>query len=517
MADELTEQEKVERANLIAMVGTDHMLAPVDVRSVFVLPSEDRARELARIRTEIGATGIALVATCNRTELWASFDGTEAPARHVHSDGTPYADDPLLVAMCSAHQADPAQYAEYFVCRTNGDSVRHLFSMTCGLRSAIVAEDQIISQVKHALAFSREHGLADSCLEVLFREAVAAAKNVKTNVRFTRAYATAVDQAMDTIAQKGIDLSQSTCLVIGNGEYGRLAATTLAAAGARVFVTVRHYTHGHVIVPDNCGSVPYNDRYHQLPLCDIVMSATTSPHYTLKADEFADHHAGSTLLFDLAIPRDIDPAIADFEDCEVFDIDSFSTDVGSENAQAVAEAQAILDEGMNEFWDWVVRRNKALEEPSDGVFFPLFVNLYDKRVVFVGGGTVALRRLRSLLPFVDDVTVVAPEVTPDVQAMADEGLVTLHKEPYTEEHIADADMVFACTNDPDLNASVATYCHDKGCLVSVSSDRTLCDFYFPGVVQRDNVVVGVSAAGKDHRRVRQIRKRIERLLEEEDI
>ena len=517
MTDEATTQAQVERSNLVGMIGTDHTLAPVDARSAFVLPAEERAVKLAGMRDALGATGVVLLTTCNRTELWASFDGVEPPARHIGEDGKPFPDDPFLVALCEAHGVDPQEYAPYFVCRNNGASVSHLFTMACGLRSAIVAEDQIISQVKHAILYSREHGLADSCLEVLFREAVAAAKNVKSGVRFTRAYTTAVEQAMDVLQQKGVDLSQTTCLVIGNGEYGRLAATTLAEAGARVFVTVRQYTHGRVAIPDGCGSVPYNDRYHQLPLCDIVMSATTSPHYTLTYDEFAQHNAGSTLLFDLAIPRDIDPDIADMDGCEVFDIDSFTTEVGAENAQAIEEAQAILNTGMDEFWGWVVRRNKAQETPEEGMFFPLFVNLNNKRVVFVGGGTVALRRLRTILPFVGSVDVVAPEVTPDIQAMADSGAVKLHLEPFSPACIEDADMVFACTNDPELNARIAKDCNDAGRMVSVSSNRALCDFYFPGVVQHENMVVGISAAGRDHRRVRQLRQRIERLLDEEDL
>lgn len=517
MTDEAEEIKQVERANLVAMIGTDHGLASADVRSVFVLEPENRSKAMKAMRDYVGATGVVLVATCNRTELWASFDGVQPPERHIREDGRPLPEDPFLIAICEAHNVEPADYADYFVCRNNGESVSHLFSMTCGLRSAIVAEDQIISQVKHSIGYSRQHGLADSCLEVLFREAVAAAKNVKNNVRFSRAYTSAVEQAMDTIKEKGIDLTQTTCMVIGNGEYGRLAASTLVEAGARVFVTVRNYTHGHVSIPEGCGSIPYADRYKQLPQCDIVMSATTSPHYTLAYEEFAAHNEGATVLFDLAIPHDIDPAIAGIEGCEVFDIDSFSTEIGTENEQAIAEAQAILDEGINEFWGWLIRRSRAHEMPTGGMFFPLFVDLSNKRLVFVGGGTVALRRLRSILPFVESLEVVAPEVTPEVQTMADQGAIVLRKERFTPEHIEGADIVFACTNDDELNAHIAQLCKAANQLVSVSSNRNLCDFYFPGVVQYENMVVGISAGGRDHRRVRQLRKRIELLLEEEDL
>ena len=503
--------------HLVCMVGTDHTLAPVDVRSAFVLPPDVRAEELQRIRDALGATGVVLLNTCNRTELWASFDGAEAPVRKLDG-GAPRATDPLLAALCVAHQLDPNEYAEFFAVHDGREAVTHLFSVTCGLRSAIVAEDQIISQVKQAIAYSREHDLADSCLEVLFRTAITTAKSVKSNVRFTRAYATAVDAALTVLQERGVDLTQSTCMVIGNGEYGRLAASTLAQQGADVMVTVRQYTHGYVAIPAGCNPIPYTDRYKHLNACDIVMSATTSPHYTLTPGmvDLYGNQAGM-LIFDLAIPSDVHPDIKALDHCEVFDIDSFSTSVGSENTQAIAEAHEIIERGAQEFWDWTERRDDPSHHMNESAFFPLFVDISQKHAVFAGGGTIALRRIRTLLPFAGSITVVAPEVTPEVELMAEAGDIHIVRSPFEREHLDGADIVFACTNDSELNARIAAVCRERGTLVSVSSDRTLCDFYYPGVVQYDGMVVGISAGGKDHRRVRQLRKRIERLLEEEDI
>ncbi|MBQ9069630.1 MAG: hypothetical protein IJ131_11365 [Eggerthellaceae bacterium] len=503
--------------NLIYMVGTDHTIAPADVREAFTLQADDRPRALALARDLLGASGVAIISTCNRTELWASFDNVEAPKALMEEDGTPSEDDPFLSALCQAHGLDASAYTHYATIRSDEDAVEHLFNVACGLKSAIMAEDQIISQVKHAIAYSREQGLADSCLEVLFRQAVTASKHVKSGVRFTRAYTTAVEQALGVLDERGVDLSKATCMVIGNGEYGKLAASTLAGRGARVFVTVRQYTHGYVSIPEGCGSIPYADRYKALDTCDIVMSATTSPHFTLVRSDFEEHHQGSTFVFDLAIPRDADPGIAEIEGCELFGIDDFSTEIGTENTQAIAEAEEILEEGMGEFWSWIARRTSAKSGPEEGAFFPLFVNLNSKHALFVGGGTIALRRIRTLLPFVGSVDVVAPEVTPEVQTMADTGAVNLRLQAYAPECLEGADIVFACTNDACLNAEIAHLCHEQGRMVSVSSDRHLCDFYYPGVVQRDNIVVGISAGGKDHRRVRQLRGRIARLLEEEDI
>lgn len=521
----------LQRDSLVCMVGTDHALATAEVRSAFSLPADVREAVLSLARAKLGASGVVLLATCNRTELWVSFDNVEPPARFVDERGVPSPEDPLLRSLCDMHMVDPQEYAQYFVCRSGESAVSHLFHVACGLRSAIMAEDQIVSQVKQAIAYSREIEVADSCLEVLFRQAVTAAKQVKSGIRFTRAYATAVDQAVAHLEEDGVVLKDATCMVIGNGEYGRLAASTLVECGANVLVTVRQYTHGAVAVPRGCTGVPYTDRYDYLGRCKVVMSATTSPHYTLEREQFLASSAAQGLqaaeggqgdgvihLFDLAVPRDIDPALADAPGCMLHDIDEFTTEIGSENKKAIAAAQKILASGMDDFWDWVHRRAVAAHDyPPAAALFPLFVDLSDKRAVFVGGGTIAWRRVRTLLPFVGDITVYAPDFSPELERFALDGAVKLVRQPYDPSVLEGADFVFACTNSNELNDEVWRECKERGVMVNVCSDRFKCDFQFPGVVQHENIVIGVNAGGKEHRRVKQLRARIERLMEEEDL
>ena len=512
--------EERNRDELICMVGTDHSLAPAEVRSAFSLPADVREDVIALARAKLGATGVVLLATCNRTELWASFDGVPAPVRSLDENGAPLPDDPLLKVLCEMHMVDPAQNARYFAIRSGEFAVGHLFQVACGLRSAIVAEDQIVSQVKQAIAYSREIGVADSVLEVLFRQAVTAAKQVKSGVRFTRAYATAVDQAVALLEERGVNLQDATCMVIGNGEYGRLAASTLIEHGAEVLVTVRQYTHGAVTVPRGCESIPYVDRYKYIDRCTVVMSATTSPHYTIRRDrlEVESGPLEGLTLIDLAIPHDIDPDIAEVPGCTLHDIDSFATDIGTENAQAIEAAQRLLAQGEKEFWDWMDRRETmAHTKPPMGALFPLFVDLSEKRAVFVGGGTIALRRVRTLLPFAGEIVVYAPEFTPELERFADDGAIKLVYREYDPSVLDGADIAFICTNSNEINDEAWAECKRRDIFVNVCSDRFKCDFYFPGVVQSEGMVVGVSAGGKDHRRVRQVSARVRRLLEEEDL
>ena len=502
------------------MVGTDHRLAPAEARSAFVLPADVREDALALARVKLGATGVVLLATCNRTELWASFDGVDLPPRSLDESGAPKPDDPLLRVLCDMHMVDAEGYTHYFVERSGDDAVGHLFQVACGLRSAIVAEDQIVSQVKQAIAYSREIGVADSVLEVLFRQAVTAAKQVKSGVRFTRAYATAIDQAIARLESDGVDLSQATCMVIGNGEYGRLAASTLVERGAEVFVTVRQYTHGTVTVPRGCASIPYAKRYERMGSCSVVMSATTSPHHTVKRERLASECGplNDVTFIDLAVPHDIDPAIAEMPGCKLFDIDEFATQIGEENASAIEAAQRVLARGEREFWDWLDRRDTmAHAKPPMGMLFPLFVDLSEKRVVFVGGGTIALRRVRTLLPFAGDIVIYAPDFTPELERFAEDGAVALVCREYAPSVLDGADVALICTNSTEVNDEAWAECKRRGIPVNVCSNRFKCDFYFPGVVSSEGMVVGVSAGGKDHRRVRQLSARIRRLIEEEGL
>ena len=513
-------EENSKRNQIICMLGTDHDLASAEVRSVFSLPAELHEDVLALARVKLGATGVVLLTTCNRTELWVSFDGVTPPVRSLDERGVPREDDPLLQVVCDMHMVDAGAYAQYFVARSGEDAVAYLFQVACGLRSAIMAEDQIVSQVKNALAFSREIGVTDSVLEVLFRQAVTAAKQVKSGVRFTRAYATAIDQAIAMLEESGTNFRNTTCMVIGNGEYGRLAASALIERGAKVFVTVRQYTRGSVTVPHGCESIPYAQRYEYIERCAVVMSATTSPHFTLDYNRLIEACSSAVELtfIDLALPHDIDPLIAELPACKLYDIDNFATHIGAENTQSIEAAQRILVRGEREFWDWMDRRDAlAQTKPPLAMLFPLFVDLSEKRAVFIGGGTIALRRVRTLLPFVGDIVIYAPEFTPELVRFADDGAVKLVQRAYEPTLLDGADIAFVCTNNSELNDEIWTECKRREILVNVCSDRFKCDFYFPGVVQSEEMVVGVSAGGKNHRRVRQVSARIRKLLEEEDL
>ena len=147
--------------------------------------------------------------------------------------------------------------------------------------------------------------------------------------------------------------------------------------------------------------------------------------------------------------------------------------------------------------------------------FPMFVDLSAKHVVVVGAGKIAARRVAVLAQFTPRITVIAPKVHADIEALAAEGRVCLVRRAYDMTDISGADIVLAATDDAELNATICDDCRLRDIPVNVSSDRTLCDFYFPGIVREGNLVVGVTAGGEDHTRARHVTGQIRNVLSKE--
>ncbi len=157
------------------------------------------------------------------------------------------------------------------------------------------------------------------------------------------------------------------------------------------------------------------------------------------------------------------------------------------------------------------------KQEADKKYFPLFLDLSDKDILFVGGGAIASRRIHVLQQFADRITVVAPEAEGSILELTEAGEVSWIMREFEEEDLEGRDIVFAATNDKELNADIAVECRRRGITVNVSSDKNLCDFYFPGIVMQGETVVGVSASGKDHKKARRVRERIQEVLTEEGI
>ena len=298
---------------VIMMSGLDYSVAPIELREQLSFTRAQVGALVERIRSEAeGVLGCVLLSTCNRTELYLSCGkGAELQPGEV---------------LCAAVGVPYAPFARAFVTRRGSDAARHLMEVSGGLQSQIWGEDQILSQVKGAIAIAREEGAADPVLETLFRNAVAAGKEIKTKVRLTGVATSAAARAVEVLAGRMGSLAGKRALVIGNGEMGRLSAALLREAGCAVTVTLRTYRHGETVVPAGCGVVPYDDRFSAMEGMDIVLSATTSPHYTVTAEQVSRLGCRPAYVVDLAMPRDVDAAVGDLPEVTLYNVDTLGAE-----------------------------------------------------------------------------------------------------------------------------------------------------------------------------------------------
>ena len=329
----------------IWMAGIDHNRASLDVRSVFSLSNREMKDIYAFLKGKQEIEGCVLISTCNRMEVWLNMA--------EQSRLSP------VEMLCNHLKVDVNAYRPYFIVRREKDAINHLFRMASGLESKIIGEDQILTQVGDALAMARSCYATDHILEVLFRLAVTAGKRVKTEADLSIADRSVIHTALHMLEEKGISVKDKNCMVIGNGMMGKLSAQTLIEQGADVTVTIRQYHSGVVEVPAGCSQIDYEKRLEKLSECDFVVSATSSPNYTLRWDELSplsiDH---PICMIDLAVPRDIEQKIGELAWVTLYDVDSFHIDLKSEKVKAnLQKAERILEEKKQEFYEWYEGRD----------------------------------------------------------------------------------------------------------------------------------------------------------------
>lgn len=310
----------------------EHSRAPIQVREQLSFTRAD-ARRLMLAQA---ADGCVLLSTCNRTELYVSAQDIAAvePGR----------------MLCRAAGPNYELFKKAFETLSEGEAVHHLMEVAAGLRSQVFGEDQILAQVKEAIADAREVKAANGELETLFRTAISAGKEVRSRVRMTPAPASAASEAVALLQKQAGKLAGKKALVIGNGEMGRLTAELLREQGCHVTVTLRTYKHGETVVPSGCGAVPYGERYAFMETTDILVSATKSPHYTVTREEAARLARLPQWMMDLSLPRDIDPRVASQAETRLYNLDDLSE--GMSRQAVPPPVYEIIDRWEHEFRRW---------------------------------------------------------------------------------------------------------------------------------------------------------------------
>lgn len=144
-------------------------------------------------------------------------------------------------------------------------------------------------------------------------------------------------------------------------------------------------------------------------------------------------------------------------------------------------------------------------------YFPLFIDISQKEIVVAGGGKVAERRVNTLLSFTEHIKVVSPELTEGLHYLAENGQIVWLEKLYESKVLEGADIVLAATDDASCNEQIVRDCRKRGILVNTAHKKELCDFYFPAVDIRENIVIGINASGINHKQVKQLKENKEKI------
>jgi glutamyl-tRNA reductase len=334
-------------------LGLNHTTAPLDLRGRFAFAIEQMGPVLNGLRHAVGGqTEATILSTCNRTEIYCASNEILMPN--------------TMAWLAESGGVSPDSLHQHIYTLVDEQAARHAFRVASGLDSMVLGEPQILGQMKDAVRAAREVGALGSTLHQMFQRSFAVAKQVRSTTEIG-AHSISMSAASVRLAgQLFEDLSKIHVLFVGAGEMIELCATHFAAKNPRgMTVANRTMERGQLLArqfnADVMRLADLPDRLHEF---DAVISCTAStlPLIGLGAVERALKKRRNSPMFmvDLAVPRDIEPEVKSLRDVYLYTVDDLSQVVQTGQASrqaAVAEAEVIIDAGVQSFVHWLDQRS----------------------------------------------------------------------------------------------------------------------------------------------------------------
>ncbi len=330
----------------LAMIGVDYKHASIAYREKLYFSQNKLEMTLNHISENCEYKAV-IISTCNRTEIYFSCDEKMS-------------DSAIISEFLSLTGLKHSDFEKICYIHRENELVKYLFQLACGLQSMILGEDQVISQVNDAAEKARECRATDAVLNTLFKHAVTCAKIAKTKVNINFVSPSIVSEAVLILKSNMSCLKGKNVLVIGNGEMGKLAANLLLNEGCNVNMTLRHYKHTAATVPKHCKSVLYEDRMQYLKWADIVISATKSPHFTLTYEMIKNEQNLPEYIFDMALPRDIEPEIVEKGIVKYYGVDDIGKSVDIYDMKELERIKEIISAQTIKYFEWISYRKMLL-------------------------------------------------------------------------------------------------------------------------------------------------------------
>ncbi len=318
----------------LIVIGLSHHSSPVTVRERFAFPDATIPAALEKLRQTGIVTEAVILSTCNRVEIYAA---TGLPERQAMLE--------LRQFLLDHHNyREPIRDEIYF--HGDAESLEHLFKVACGLDSMVVGETEIFGQLKKAYETALRHRQTGRHLNKAFQKAFNVAKQIRTETNIQRGSVSVGSVAVELARKIFSSLDQHQVMILGAGETSEKTARALLSRGARsIIVSNRSHDRAVALARELDGrAVHFEDWAAEFPGIDIVISSTAAPHYILDRARLEPlmklRRNRPLLLIDIAVPRDIDPAVNFLENVYLYNID---------------DLQAIADDSLRQRQEEIAR------------------------------------------------------------------------------------------------------------------------------------------------------------------
>ena len=331
----------------LALIGVNHKTAPIELRERIAISREDLPETTRALADMPGVSECMIVSTCNRVELLAAV---ESP------------DTDLTSFLHSHFGLDPALLAPHIYEHRDNEAVSHLFRMAASLDSMVVGEPQILGQVKDAFAVAKASGTVAGQLEHLLQSAFAAAKKARSETGIGSNHVSIASVAVDLARKIFGSLQGRTVFLVGAGKMSELAARHLVQQGAgAILVTNRTQERARRMAEEFQGLVvpqvvPFEQLYEAASSADIVISSTGAPHHIFRPEHgqaFLHRRRNRPMFFiDIAVPRDVDPAMNKLDGIFVYDIDDLQQVAAAhmeERSREARDAESLIAAEVERF------------------------------------------------------------------------------------------------------------------------------------------------------------------------
>ena len=364
----------------IVSVGLNYKTTPVELRECFAMEDERLPEALHKLQTSSSILESVIVATCNRTEIYAVVDQNQVCPHDIQQ------------FMAEWFRVPKEKFKDHLYTYQDAQAVKHLFEVTAGLDSMVLGETQILGQVKQAFLTAQAQGATGTMFNELFKQAVTLAKRAQNE--------TSIGENAVSVSYAAVELGKrifgrfdtKKTLIIGAGKMSELTLKHIQANGSSmIYVANRTLERAQALAETVNGlALTLEQMPSILPDIDIVISSTGSNGYVLhKADVQAamvKRRTRPMFLIDIAVPRDLDPAINDIENVYAYDIDDLQGIV--QDNLKVRQQEAVKIEGMIEneletFQQWhqtleVVPVIRALQQKAAAIHADTIGSLFNK-------------------------------------------------------------------------------------------------------------------------------------------